>query len=269
MLCQCFVFYAGRKGVGKAIFPFANHEEVLIYEVPKIREKNKSNRVDHHDHSKNEETMLHSHSENHAHDELRKRRETNVGANNTLYLLHDKIDTFETFLLEKNVTKTVCQNGFCCEFTIEIVAIDPSTKYRLVVFNGIRIYGTIVEASVRACGIVQCLNESVSSCGSVQESKTVFSNIAITTTFHNYTKNLIMPSTLNPQLLPLRNWTYDGHTHDDHIHIDMFLNNNTDNVVTFGVYGVYYSKENSANNISSNAINYFVVLLLTLLLMKL
>ncbi|XP_012234830.1 vanin-like protein 1 isoform X2 [Linepithema humile] len=260
--------YLGRKGVGKAILPFTKHEEMLIYEVPKIRKRSKSNHIDHHhDHSKDhdEETMFHS--EKHVHDELRKRRESNTRANNDndkLYLLYDKIKTFETFPLETNVTKTVCQNNFCCEFRIEIVAIDPSTKYRLVVFNGIRLYG-IVEAGVRACGVVQCLNDSISSCGSTQESKTVFSNIEITTTLHDYTNNLIMPSTLNPHLLPLRNWTYNEHTHDNHVHINMFLNNNMDNVVTFGVY----SKKNNASDVSFNAINYFVTLLMSLLLMKL
>lgn len=245
------MFCAGRKGVGKAILPIIEQEEILIYEVPKIRARTKSNHIDHyHDYTKERKTNVITNNDN-----------------NALLLKHDKIDTFETFPLDSNVTKTVCQNGFCCEFAIGIVAIDSSTKYRLAVFNGIRLYGD-VKAGVQACSVIQCLNNSISSCGSTQNSKTIFSNIGITATFHDYKNLLIMPSTLNSKLLTLTNWTYDEHTHDDHVHINMLLDNSMDNIVTFGVYSIHFNK-NKASNMSFNTVSYFVVLLMTLLLMKL
>lgn len=262
------IFHTGRKGVGKAIMPKTTHEEVLIYEVPKIKEKTRYNK-NYHDHSKDQDqkTWLY-HEKEHIHDELRKKREDNTTVvDDKIFLMYDNIHVFQTLSLEGNATETICQNGFCCEFKVEIAKIDPSTKYRLVVFSGIRRY-SVVEANVDACGIIQCSNDSVSSCGSVQKSEMIFSNIEIAATFHDYKNNLIMPSTLNPDLLPLKNWTFNEHTHDDHVHVNMFLNNNTNNLVTFGIYSRNFNK-NTANRTVFYTIDYFVVLLVTLLLSRL
>jgi len=253
--------YLGRKGIGKAVMP--THETILIYTVPKIRDKTRYNKS-YHDHSKDQDQKdwPYYHGKKYVHDELKKRRLENdtMLLKDKLFLKHDNIQVFETLSLEGNITKTICQNEFCCEFKVEIAAIDPNIKYRLVVFNGIRNY-SVVKSRVRACGIIQCLNESVSSCGSVQASEMVFSNIQIGTTFHDYKNNLIMPSTLNPDLLPLENWIFNEHVHDDHVHFNMFLNN-TNNLVTFGVYSRDF--ENNANRTSFYTINYFITLLLIL-----
>lgn len=262
------IFHIGRKGVGKAIMPKTTHEEVLIFEVPKMKNRTRYNK-NHHDHSKDQEqkTSL-FHGKEHIHDELRKKREDNtMVVDDKIFLLHDNIHKFQTLSLEGNATETVCQNDFCCEFKVEIAKIDPSTKYRLVVFSGIRSYH-VIEAHVHACGIIQCSNDSVSSCGSVQESEMIFSNIEIAATIHDYKNSLIMPSTLNPDLLPLKNWIFNEHTHDDHVHINMILNKNINNLVTFGIYSRNFNK-NNANKTTFSTINYFVVILVTLLLSRL
>ncbi|XP_077262466.1 vanin-like protein 1 isoform X1 [Temnothorax americanus] len=253
--------YLGRKGVGKAIMPAITHEEVLIFQVPKIKDRTRYDK-NYHDFSKDEDQKAWPHYHEKNIQLLEKQEDNTMIDNDTLFLMHDNIRVFQTLSLEGNATKTVCHNGFCCEFKVEIAKIDPSTKYRLVVFNGIRRY-SVVEAYVRACGIIQCSNNSVSSCGSVQESEMVFSNIEIAATFHDYKNNLIMPSTLNLDLLPLENWTFNEHTHDDHVHVNMFLNNNTNNLVTFGIYSRNF-KKNNASKISFYTINYFVTSLLIL-----
>jgi len=247
--------------------PTTVQEELLIFEVPKIKEKTKYN-TNHHDHSKdqNQKILQSYHEKDHIHDELRKRETNTITIKDQLVLLHDNINAFQTHSLEGNVTKTICQNDFCCDFKVEIAKIDPSIKYRLVVFNGIRLY-SVVEAGVRACGLIQCLNDSVSSCGSVQESGMVFSNIEIMATFHDYNNSLIMPSTTNPNFLPLKGWTFNDHTHDDHVHINMYLNNHTNNLVTFGIYSRNF--KNNANKTCFYTINYFIILLMTLLLSRL
>ncbi|EZA57014.1 vanin-like protein 1 [Ooceraea biroi] len=251
--------YLGRKGIGKAVFASTTHEELLIFEVPKIKEKTKWNR--HHDHSEDHDESLSSHKKEH--DELRKKREDN-GNNDKVLLLHDNIHAFETVPLEGSVMKNICQNGFCCEFNVNVTTVDPNTKYRLAVFSGNRRY-VVVEAGVQACGVIQCSNDSIASCGSVEESETMFGNIDITATFHDYKNVLIMPSTLTPDFLPLSNWKYDEHVHDDHVHISMSLNNNTNNLVTFGIYARNFSKS-SSSRVSFDIINYFIALISLLLL---
>jgi len=69
-----------------------------------------------------------------------------------------------------------------------------------------------------------------------------------------------MPSTLTPDFYPLTNWIYDEHFHDNHVHISMSLSNNTNNLVTFGIYARNF-KKNGTNRISFDVINYFIVLM--------
>lgn len=240
-------------------------DEILVFEVPK---KKKVFNKDHHDHSNDYDHKVYNYKKENIHEELWKKQFANTMADNDIiFLIQDNINVFETFSLEGNVTRNVCKNNFCCDFKVEVVTIDPSKKYRLIAFSGIRLYAT-VEAGVRACGIVQCLNDSVSSCGSVQDSKTVFSRIEIDTTFYDYKNILIMPSTLRSDLLPLsENWTYNEHTHDDHVHISMLLNNNTNNLTTFGIYSRYFNKNNASRIVFD--IYYFIALLVSLCLSRL
>lgn len=260
--------------------PTTTRKEMLIFEVPKIK-KIKLNigtqyNEDLYDPLKDKsQKVVPSHHQK-EHDELWKKQENNAMiVNNEIFLLYDDIDTFETFPLEENVTKNICQNNFCCDFRIEITKIDPSIKYRLMVFNGYRsIPNNPVDDNVvvSSCSIIQCSNNSVSSCGAVQKSKTVFNIIYITAKFDNLKTSLIMPSTLNPNLLPLNNedWKFnvvDLFTENDRLHVTMSLNNPTDNLVTFGIYSRLFN--NNANRISFNIINYFVILLVTLMLSKL
>lgn len=239
------------------------HEEVLVFKVPK--KKNRFNKD--HDHSKDHDKKIYDYEEENIHGE--KLFNSIMANNNSIFLKHDNISAFATSSLEGNVSQTVvCKNDFCCDFKI-YVKIDPSTKYRLVTFSGNRPYGTIETTGVRACGIIQCSNDSISSCGSVQESKTVFSNITIAATFHDYQNTLIMPSTLRSDFLPLsKNWTYHEHVHNDHVHVNMVLNGNTNNLVTFGLYSRYFYKSN-ANRAASDAIYYFIALLVNLYLLRL
>ncbi|XP_072752452.1 vanin-like protein 1 [Anoplolepis gracilipes] len=231
--------YLGRKGIGKAIITNTEHEEILVFEVPK--KKSKFNKNDYHDQKD------YGYKKESIREELWEKKYDNTLADETLFLLHDNINAFETLLLEGNITRTLCKNAFCCDFKIEVATIDPSTKYRLVAFSGIRLYGA-VEAGVRVCGIIQCLNDSISSCCSIQESKTIFSNIEIAATFHNYKDILVMPSTLRSNLIPLseNSWTYNEDIHDDHVHINMLLNSNTNNLTTFGIYSRYFDKSNAS-----------------------
>ncbi|XP_012541929.1 vanin-like protein 1 [Monomorium pharaonis] len=259
--------YLGRKGDGIAIMPNTIHEEILIFNVPKIKKKSRYEK--NRSHSKKDELKAESYhnGKEYIHEELRKKQKNNITYNDKIFLLHEDIYAFETVSLKERsftgIIQTVCQNDFCCEFTVEITKVDPNTKYRLVVFNGIRRY-VAVKAKVRVCGIVQCSSDSILSCGSVQESNTVFSNIEIVAKFHNYKNNLIMPSTLGSDLLPLKDWTFNEYTHDNNINVNMFLNNDTNNLVTFGIYSRDFNT-NTETRTYFYIIVYIVALLLTFL----
>ncbi|XP_011165400.1 vanin-like protein 1 [Solenopsis invicta] len=235
--------YLGRKGVGTAIMPITTDEELLIFKVPKITQRARYNN-NYHNHLKDQKQKAKYYNK-HTDDELRKKQKGNTMiVEDKILLMHEDFHVFETVALEGSTTEIVCQNGFCCKFKVEVVKIDPNTKYRLVVFNGIRLYGT-VKGGVRACGIIQCSNDSVSSCGSVKQSKMVFNNIEIAATFHNYKNSLIMPSTLNPDLLPLNNWIFNKHAHNDYVYVNMILNDNLNNLVTFGIYSRDFNKDDT------------------------
>lgn len=258
--------YLGRKGVGKAIMPETTHEEILIVQVPKIKERIKYHE-NHHDHSKDQNQKVRP--SYHEEYELQQKRQDNaMMVKDKILLKQDNIHVFQTHLLQKFSSVdslSICKDGFCCDAKVDIAKSD-NTTYRFVVFNGIRYYSD-VKAGVRACGIIQCSNDSISSCGSVEESKTVFNSIELTATFHDYKDSLIMPSTLNADLLPLEGWTYDDHIHDDHMHVNMALINKN-NLATFGVYARDFNR-NNANRTSFYTINYIIVLLVTLLLSRL
>lgn len=270
---KCFTritqeYFTGRKGIGKAVMSRVDEEKMLIFEVPKIK---KTNETDHQDHSKTNNHQAKSYEEKATfYESWNKQDDTTTKANNKyVFMKKDFIDRFETALFERNVSKKLCQNGFCCDFTVSTVRTDPKIKYRLVVFSGIRKYG-ITNASVSTCGIVQCLNETVASCVSTPEdSQTVFNKMEIMGTFEDYQNILIMPSTLGSDLLPLTKWTYDEHTHNNHVHVTISLNNNISNVVTFGLYArTFREGETNGATYAFNTINGFLVLVAVWLLSR-
>ncbi|XP_025993534.2 vanin-like protein 1 [Solenopsis invicta] len=240
--------YLGRKGIGKAIMPTTGHEEMLIFEVPKIKKETRYRTNHDHLDVKEQEAKLYYHRKKNVNDELLKKWEDNTITDDKILLLHEDLSNYYTYPLEKNITElSLCASDFCCNFKVEIIKVDSNTKYRLAVFNGIRRYFTI-EANLSVCGIIQCSNDSVSSCGSLQESEVVFGNIEIEATFENYENILIMPSTLNSNLLPLKNWTFYELTRDDYVslkYVSMSLKNNINNLVTFGIFSRNFNTENA------------------------
>uniref|UniRef100_A0A1B6F3X2 CN hydrolase domain-containing protein n=1 Tax=Cuerna arida TaxID=1464854 RepID=A0A1B6F3X2_9HEMI len=162
--------------------------------------------------------------------------------NSTLEMLKDYLDVYETFPLvptpappgpsgSVNISttwdKTLCQNGLCCRLQLQMTntfSTSPPTEmnrgddfsrypYRLVMFDGVRWYGGgIATGGVQVCGIVSCVNDSISSCGLraddssrrvqtigssdsygiLYKTATVFESIIITPIF-SYNSTLIFP----------------------------------------------------------------------------
>lgn len=118
--------------------------------------------------------------------------------------------------------KKLCDDDFCCEFTIKISSkylLEKSDYfYRIGVFKGARTYEQHDWNYIRVCGLYTCLNSSADSCGELQLDYNpnnvflpTFEHISIQATFPKRGNQLIMPITLDKNLLPLAaktvNWS--------------------------------------------------------------
>ncbi|XP_054276769.1 vanin-like protein 1 [Macrosteles quadrilineatus] len=120
--------------------------------------------------------------------------------NNSLFLLRDYVDVYESRLLMSTedvksllpsgpvenssvevrvaTDTTVCHNQLCCDFQLKVstnfstTPADPpraddfsTSSYRLVAFDGVRSYGGgVATGGIQVCAIIPCVNESLSSC---------------------------------------------------------------------------------------------------------
>ncbi|XP_032668892.1 vanin-like protein 1 [Odontomachus brunneus] len=257
--------YLGRKGIGKSIMSSILQEKMLVHKVPKMKKKTEFK------YDVNYEKILlkdihdaASYREINEDFLLWKKKKDDVGETDKIKLIYDFIYSFDTFLLEGNVTKTLCQNNFCCNFEIEISKIDPNTKYRLAIYSGLRSFYA-VNGSVSSCGIMQCSNQSIESCGSVQQSGTVFKKLNISATYRNYKTDLVMPSTLDSELypLPVEDWSYDEYNYDDYVHVHIYLTRERNNILTFGLYSRNFVENNASKKTFINTITYFTLSLMT------
>lgn len=162
-------------------------------------------------------------------------------------LLHDNVKAYRTSLLNYHKNKVhLMSKDFHCQVEAEMKIDDSSPiRYNAVYFNDVRIFGTRVEAGVRLCGLVQCLNNSVESCGFVARSNTTFSNIKITATFFNYDypKILAIPSVLDYSLRPFNDWSYVENTHGPETNVTITLNKPIKDLIAFGIYSRFFDKD--------------------------
>ncbi|XP_017798941.1 PREDICTED: vanin-like protein 1 [Habropoda laboriosa] len=171
------------------------------------------------------------------------------GTADWIQLLHDNYTSFESVRLGDNVsfTDTLCHRKFCCDFHLRTNTIvdtsSSSVNYRAVVFNGVRYYGTEAEAGVRLCAVILCSNDSIYSCGLVDQSNVTFTNLTIATTFHDYPQILAMPTVLSPTLIPFQHWTYAERAKGARTHLTLALSKSTNDLVTFGIYVRDFTKD--------------------------
>ncbi|XP_015178474.1 PREDICTED: vanin-like protein 2 [Polistes dominula] len=250
--------YYGSNHTSKVRISHDQTTELIIDRVPKKVPKNLKT-------TKNQETK-HSETHVHVHDELRRKRQTtNV---NNLKLLRDNVTLYKTEILNGNISlKTLCHDGHCCNFTVNVNKIDTKVKYRLVVFNGIRNYANVRLVGTRVCSIIQCSNDTLESCGSTLDSQTIFQEINISGKFDQSINSLIMPNTLRTDLLPIMDFSYEAHSHDDHKHVSITNSNKAiTNLVTFGVYCRDYDRDIKSAAVSNNIAYSFSILMAFLLL---
>lgn len=148
--------------------------------------------------------------------------------------------------------------------------------YRLAVFDGVRSYGGgVATGGVQVCGIIPCLNDSMSSCGLRADSyvssptyfvgnlykvSTTFNYITISSSFY-YNNTFIFPSVLVMgkndgfgQLLAQDDVSFERYDpFNNSVICGMRINNSISNLVTAAVYARQFDRDGEPRTVFSNA----------------
>ncbi|XP_034941661.1 vanin-like protein 2 [Chelonus insularis] len=229
--------YLGRNGICKTKELSAGNE-LIICNVPKKNRNIDLIAIDEaairlHENRKNAQEI------EHVHDELRKREISDI------QLYHDDLSLFKSIPLNSSLQHTLCDGNFCCDFDVDISYTDSNSIYKLVAYDGIRTF--IAErrtVGIQTCAVVQCANDSITSCGLRSNSQTTFNYIQINATFIDYADMIILPSSVDVDLLPLVNWTYKEYFDDNKVHITASLDSNpVKDLLTCGIYIRIFSRD--------------------------
>lgn len=169
-----------------------------------------------------------------------KRNASNI---DLIKLKHDHVTWFNSVLVNNSMDKTICYGNFCCDFLIRTDTIDPSTYYHAVVYDGIHVFEKILDAGVRLCAVIQCSNQSLHSCISVDPSDTTFSTLKITARFNDYSKILVTPTVIDSSLIPFQHWSYDEQTRGEKTTVTIALEKEMKNVINFGIYSRNFQRD--------------------------
>ena len=195
--------------------------------------------------------------EHNVHDELRRKRSLKVKAlhdkedkedaqeeQEEISLLHEDLSSYSYAQLNSSIAQTLCHGEFCCGFNIELLSVDPTSKYFIVAFNGTRgKLARTVTIGIKVCAVVQCSNDSLTFCGILDETETIFGSLTINATFPDYEDVLILPTSLGTNLHPLPNWTYMESYEGTEVRVTANLDTLARNVVTCGIYVRIFSRD--------------------------
>ncbi|XP_063930380.1 vanin-like protein 1 [Zophobas morio] len=156
--------------------------------------------------------------------------------------------TFEDKLCHGNDT----ENPFCCNFNITLTTSEEtgtSYSYLLVAFSGLRHYPNISDGGLEICGVIACLNFSISSCGQRFPKydeivwPVTFEDITITASFEVNDNKTQFPNTLLSSIRPINanetEWSgkkveEDGKTVNERT---FALKKSQNRLLTFAIYG--------------------------------
>ncbi|XP_055846176.1 vanin-like protein 1 [Episyrphus balteatus] len=169
-----------------------------------------------------------------------------------------RMEAFTSELLEPNsnsiIQKQICHDAFCCQFNLKLQQKSPlpgtsTYKYHLAVFDGDRNYSGFGYTKYKFCSIYACTDTNLDSCGKVFDNKVevspeiVFESISIKGDFPKADKALIMPNSLDQNLMPLTTDRFEFNIKDDkqNEQVKFTLVDNADDLLTFGIYANYYN----------------------------
>ncbi|XP_018796950.1 PREDICTED: vanin-like protein 1 [Bactrocera latifrons] len=184
-----------------------------------------------------------------------------------LDLLRDyNVDIFKTQLLPADFTtvnETLCYDGqFCCHFQAARVIVSNANtyaayRYRLAVYSGSRATHQRVDpAALKVCAVIACTNADLYSCGRIFPAgvtvgnKYYFSALNVSASFPHAPRRLIMPSSVDGSIMPLPVHTYEWQEFESNntTAISISLTYPKLDILTFGIWGNYYSTEVSTHN---------------------
>ncbi|XP_046742424.1 vanin-like protein 1 [Diprion similis] len=220
--------YLGRQGIASALMAFDDHEELVIADVPKKSQNTVAN------------ASRQSDQGYKIRNGFRRRKESE-----RLIMKYETLANATMKMIVENgyTTQTLHHEGIECEFKVNLTNLNPPTIYRLIAFDGTRLDGKTVRCGNRNCAIHQCANETIESCGAIRNSSGIFTFIEVESTHIDNNNTTMIPSTVLTDLFPLENWTFDQHTSGRHVHTKISLETPSENVVTFGVWGRNFERD--------------------------
>lgn len=139
-----------------------------------------------------------------------------------------------------------------CEFSLNYTKLDSSNGtggfgYRLVAFSGVRSYAGVKNGGEIHCAIILCADENdEKTCGKKLESENYettveFHSVSIKLTIENedFESYLVMPTTLDTSILPLKteNYIFEHEFSDTKQNFHIKSTQALENFVTFGIFG--------------------------------
>lgn len=208
------------------------------------------------------------------------------------FLLRDlSMDDHTSVLMNENKTRIleeVCNGDsvkLCCNFDI-IINRNTSTmginryKYHLATFNGIRSFSGLRNAGIEACGIVACLNDSLSSCGLRFRNYSeiywpiTFEKIIVEAKFLKDENRAQYPNSVLSSFRPIlpKFTSWEKKEEGKYITRKHVLNNSQNRLLTFGIFGRDFSRDSSlikpSNSGPKNIDKNGVIILSVLILMN-
>lgn len=161
------------------------------------------------------------------------------------------------------ISENVCSGSYCCNFNITTAENQAFSSndyvYRLIAFNGSILHGN-VTIGTRACALVACLSNDVSTCGQRNPTftaNTTFTSISITGNFSNTTFTFDQPISLQTSLQPLysSNYSFCVQTAQDRntVRVSLDTKHDLNGLLTFGIFGRVYENDNQPIGPSSSA----------------
>lgn len=198
-----------------------------------------------------------------------------------LKLKRDQLDVYDYSFLEvldgfdHSNTFSKCQNGVCCNVTTKYRTVGASTtkhyQYAAVFYHGRRTFDGFADGGVITCSIIACLEKDIKTCGLRDETLQnihIWNKIEITGQFPNKDgQYLYMPNSLDTSILPLQpdQFVYKVDHKGNQDEINMNLENNVNNLITFGIYGRDFnldSKDGAMSITLSLSVTLFSILVL-------
>lgn len=216
--------FLGRDGIANATISYTTGRKMLVSRVPKKAPK-----------------------------ESRQRRKSSFGDRGKCYetdlwtppvhgvlLKLDVLDAYESAVVNGPLfKKTICHADFCCNVEVNsTLSQSPSNHYRALVYKGCRHYaGTNSANGIRVCGLTQCSNSSLSSCGIVREDDVRFNSVKLTAMYNDDLSNShLMPSILNTKLLPFDDFTYVEEKAGNITRLTLAVDTPKDDLSVFAIY---------------------------------